>query len=280
MKKLLMISFSAGLLLSACSFGSDASNKEEVKFGDLMNKGKHVTFKVNNNEEETYAPDKNSPIDTYIFTENGKVTAYNSDGDTKLEDMKDKSYDEILKTAKKQDKKYFNKQRKGNGHDAEIDYEKQKTNYEEYKNNVRKYGSDLKKQQKGIFDESKKAYDKIKNMSYEEPKKRDVKIKVVEDGTGNNTEEEKFYTTADGFDDDSGYIRFVHDTKTLNSNYSFKMKNSGDTVKIYDDKYAYLDNDEDGDDRNYLVTKVGDKAKSSALDKPDSKNVKVEKEDE
>lgn len=279
MKKLLLISFSAGLLISACSFGGDASNKEEVKFGDLMNKGKHVTFKVDNNEEETYAPDKNNPIDTYIFTENGKVTAYNSDGDTKLEDMKDKSYDEILKTAKKQDKKYFKEQKKDNKVEAEEDYEIDEYNYKESVKNTGK-NSSVTKLQKGRFDDSKKAYDKIKNMSYEEPKKRDVKIKVVEDGTGNNTKKEKFYTTADGFDDDLGYIRFIHDTKTLNSNYSYKMKNSGDTVKIYDDKYAYLDNDEDGDDRKYLVTKVGDKAKSSALDKPDSKNVKVEKEDE
>lgn len=178
MKKLLMISISAGLLLSACSFGSDASNKEEVKFGDLMNDGKHVTFKVNNNEEETYAPDKNNPIDTYIFTENGKVTAYNSDGDTKLKDMKDKSYDEILKTAKKQDKEYFNEQRKDNELDAEKDYEIQKTNYEESVKNDGKNAS-VTKQQKGIFDDSKKTYDKIKNMSYEEPEKRDVKIKVV-----------------------------------------------------------------------------------------------------
>lgn len=60
----------------------------------------------------------------------------------------------------------------------------------------------------------------------------------------------------------------------------FKMKNSGDTVKIYDDKYAYLDNDEESDDRSYLVTKVEDKSKSSALDVPDSKHVEIEKDDE
>ena len=133
--------------------GSDASNKEEVKFGDLMNDGKHVTFKVNNNEEETYAPDKNNPIDTYIFTENGKVTAYNSDGDTKLEDMKDKSYDEILKLQKKQDKEYFNEQRKDNELDAEKDYEIQKTNYEESVKMTEKCFS--YKTTKGIFDDSK-----------------------------------------------------------------------------------------------------------------------------
>jgi hypothetical protein len=42
----------------------------------------------------------------------------------------------------------------------------------------------------------------------------------------------------------------------------------------------FLDNYEYGDDRSYLITKVGDKAKSSALDKPDRKNVKVEKDEE
>ncbi|MDI9232197.1 hypothetical protein [Staphylococcus caprae] len=56
------------------------------------------------------------------------------------------------------------------------------------------------------------------------------------------------------------------------------MKSSGDTVKIYDDNYAFLDNDEYEDDRAYLITKVNDKAESSELDKPDSKNVEVEKD--
>ncbi|MFI3133008.1 hypothetical protein QRX48_02745 [Staphylococcus warneri] len=68
----------------------------------------------------------------------------------------------------------------------------------------------------------------------------------------------------------------LNSPKELNKDYVYTMRSSADTVKIYGDKYAFLDNDEYGDDRSYLIIKVGDKAKSSALDKPNSKYVKVE----
>lgn len=112
MKKLLLISFSAVLLLSACSFGSSSSNKKEVKFGELMNNGKKVSFILKNKDEET-APDKDNPIVAYIFTDNGKSTTYDDkNGKYELEDMKDKSRDEILKIAKKRDKDNFKEQKR------------------------------------------------------------------------------------------------------------------------------------------------------------------------
>lgn len=275
MKKVLVLSLSV-LLLAACGLNNNpATNKKEIKFGDVMNKGKTVSFKLNNNEEETSAPDKNSPISAYIFTDNGKVKVYNSNGNTKMEDMKDKTYSEILKMAKKQDKEHFDKNKPIFTEKIKNDYETEKENYEEGIK-LRGEKSDATQIDKRTMEEYEKTYRDLKNLKYQEPKERDVKIGVVEDGSGNDTKKEYFYTTPDGFDNES--YKFIHNPKNLNKDYVYTMKSSGDTVKIYDDNYAFLDNDEYEDDRAYLITKVSDKAESSELDKPDSKNVEIEKD--
>lgn len=266
------------LLLSACSSnGSSEANKEKVEFANVMSKGKQVTFRVDANEEETYAPNKDNPIDAYIFSDNGKVTVYNATDDTKLKDMKDKSYDDILELAKKQDKKRFENNKSDNEKDIENVLDTDKSNYED---SIRTRGkkSEITKGYKKMMETTQKKYEKYKNLKYEEPKQRDLKIGVVEDGSGNDTKEERFYTTPDGFDGQED--EFIHDPEKLNKDYKYVMRSSGEIVEIYDDKYAYLDTDQEGEDRSYLVTKVGDKAKESALDKPDNKNVKVEEDDD
>ncbi|OHQ86452.1 hypothetical protein HMPREF2739_04855 [Staphylococcus sp. HMSC074F11] len=266
------------LLLSACSSnGSSEANKEKVEFANVMSKGKQVTFRVDANEEETYAPNKDNPIDAYIFSDNGKVTVYNATDDTKLKDMKDKSYDDILELAKKQDKKRFENNKSDNEKDIENVLDTDKSNYED---SIRTRGkkSEITKDYKKMMETTQKKYEKYKNLKYEEPKQRDLKIGVVEDGSGNDTKEERFYTTPDGFDGQED--EFIHDPEKLNKDYKYVMRSSGEIVEIYDDKYVYLDTDQEGEDRSYLVTKVGDKAKESALDKPDNKNVKVEEDDD
>lgn len=266
------------LLLSACSSnGSSEANKEKVEFANVMSKGKQVTFRVDANEEETYAPNKDNPIDAYIFSDNGKVTVYNATDDTKLKDMKDKSYDDILELAKKQDKKRFENNKSDNEKDIENVLDTDKSNYED---SIRTRGkkSEITKDYKKMMETTQKKYEKYKNLKYEEPKQRDLKIGVVEDGSGNDTKEERFYTTPDGFDGQED--EFIHNPEKLNKDYKYVMRSSGEIVEIYDDKYAYLDTDQEGEDRSYLVTKVGDKAKESALDKPDNKNVKVEEDDD
>lgn len=272
MKKLLLISFSAGLLLSACSFGSDASNQKEVKFGEVMNNGKKVTFLLKNKDEES-TPDKDNPIVAYIFTDNGKSTTYNAnDGKYDLGDMKDKSQDEILKIAKKEDKETVERERKDVLGDARNDRDVQKTNYDESIKNDGKNASTTK-QQKGVFEDYNKKYKDLKNLKYTEPKERDLKIGVVEDGTGNDTEKERFYAFPRYIDDDS--YEFVTDTKTIN-HYMYEMEGTHKDMTVYDDKYAYLSSSDSGDDGYYLATKVGKKSEKSALDKPDSKYVKRE----
>lgn len=272
MKKLLMVTFSAGLLLSACSFSSDASNQKEVKFGEMMNNGKKVTFLLKNKDEES-TPDKDNPIVAYIFTDNGKSTTYNAnDGKYDLGDMKDKSQDEILKIAKKEDKETVERERKDVLGDARNDRDVQKTNYEEGIKLRGKNSSDTKSD-KAIFEDYDKKYKDLKNLKYTEPKERNLKIGVVEDGTGNNTEKERIYAFPRYVDVDS--YEFVTDTKTIN-HYMYEMNEANKNMTVYDDKYAYLSSSDTGEDRYYLATKVGKKSEKSALDKPDSKYVKKE----
>ncbi|MEJ7437803.1 hypothetical protein [Staphylococcus warneri] len=273
MKKLLLISFSAGLLLSACSFGSDASNKKEAKFGEMMNDGKRVSFVLKNKDEES-TPDKDNPIVDYIFTDNGKSTTYHdNDGKYELEDMKDKSQDEILKMAKKVDKESLEKEKKEYLGDARNDKDVQKTNYEE-SIKLRGKDSSITKQEKRMLESDEKIYNDLKNLKYTEPKERDLKIEVEEDGTGNDTEKEKFYAFPRYIDADS--YKFVKDTKEINKVMMYEMEGTHKNITVYDDKYAYLSSSDSGDDRYYLATKVGKKSEKSALDKPDSKYVKRE----
>lgn len=273
MKKLLMVTFSAGLLLSACSFGSDVSNQKEVKFGEMMNKGKRVSFVLKNKDEES-TPDKDNPIVAYIFTNNGKSTTYDAQGGNyDLGDMKDKSQDEILKIAKKQDKENIKKQRKEYLGDARNDKDVQKTNYEE-SIKLRGKDSSITKQEKRMLESDEKIYDDLKNLKYTEPKERDLKIEVEEDGTGNDTEKERFYAFPRYVDADS--YEFVKDAKEINKVMMYEMEETNKNITVYDDKYAYLSSSDTGEDRYYLATKVGKKSEKSALDKPDSKYVKRE----
>ena len=273
MKKLLMVTFSAGLLLSACSFGSDVSNQKEVKFGEMMNDGKRVSFVLKNKDEESM-PDKDNPIVDYIFTDNGKSTTYHdNDGKYELEDMKDKSQDEILKMAKKVDKESLEKEREEYLGDARNDKDVQKTNYEE-SIKLRGKDSSITKQEKRMLESDEKIYNDLKNLKYTEPKERKLKIGVVEDGTGNDTEKEKFYAFPRYIDADS--YKFIKDTKEINKVMMYEMEGTHKNITVYDDKYAYLSSSETDDDRYYLATKVGKKSEKSALDKPDSKYVKRE----
>ncbi|MFO6335527.1 hypothetical protein ACLBVB_37125, partial [Pseudomonas aeruginosa] len=76
--------------------------------------------------------------------------------------------------------------------EAEEDYEIDEYNYKESVKNTGENSSDAKLE-KGRFDDSKKAYNDLKKLKYTEPKERKLKIVIIEDGTGNNTEKERFY---------------------------------------------------------------------------------------
>ncbi|WP_254051627.1 hypothetical protein [Staphylococcus warneri] len=108
-----------------------------------------------------------------------------------------------------------------------------------------------------MLESDEKIYDDLKNLKYTEPKERDLKIEVEEDGTGNDTEKERFYAFPRYVDADS--YEFVTDTKTIN-HYMYEMNEANKNMTVYDDKYAYLSSSDTGKDRYYLATKVGKKS--------------------
>ena len=67
-----------------------------------------VSFEVENKpDNDDHKPVKDSYVNKYIFTNDGKQTIYNGSRETTLEEIKDKSNEEILKIAKKKMKKYL-----------------------------------------------------------------------------------------------------------------------------------------------------------------------------
>lgn len=270
MKKVLGIALGAGILLTACgSNGSPAVKEESVKFGEMMNKGKQISYYVKNYYGEQ-TPTKDSEIRYIIKTDNGKVTSYNVEDEITLKDIKDKSDKEIIDLAKKQDKEFMDRRKKEekNGIKDSLDNDKKSYNF-------------VDESTQKEYDEYSKSADKmlkeLDNYEYKEPKERNLKLKVVEDGTGNNTEEERFYVVSHDFG--SKEPDEVYD----DGSHTYLSYDIGDgTMKIYDQNYAVLsDSDnEDDDEKDFLITPVSDKTEFSKLDEPDSKYVKVVDEDE
>ncbi|OJH01853.1 hypothetical protein BL313_02315 [Staphylococcus hominis] len=272
MKKVLGVALGAGILLTACgSNGSPAANEKEVKFGEIMNKGKQISYKVKNYDGEQ-APTKNSEIKYIIKTNNGKVTAYNVQDEIELKDIKDKSDKEIIDLAKKQDKKYML-----NAKDETIGKIKDSIKSIKDYDNLDELDKDTKESYIEQLNDDEKMLKELNNYKYSEPKERKLKIKAVEDGTGNYTDEERFFIVPHD-------IEMSETGKAYNdyANTYTKFDSGAGTMKIYDTNYAFLERTEENseDEQFFLVTPVSKKTEFSKLDKPNSKYVKAVDEDE
>lgn len=279
MKKELLIGMvGTTLLLGACGNSTENSDneknkdakkveeKKEVAFGELFNNGKRITYKLENDDEQEHLT-KNSDVTDYYVTDNGKITSYKA-YDTTLKELNGKSDSEIIEMAKEQDKKYFEKSKKDTIEGLESNIEMAKKNLKTDEA-LGIYDEEHEKNKDSITN-NQKNIEVVQKTKYEKPKERKVKIKAVEDETGNYTDEERFFIVAHKFDypDDDNKIKFVNDDDEL-SKYYIAFKKSAPTIKIYDDNYAFLMNEQD----KYLATKVSDKAKVSTLDKLKSKYV-------
>ena len=274
MKNILGIALGAGILLSACgSNGSPAADQKEVKFGEIMNKGKQISYKVYADDNGTLS--KNSELGYIIVTNNGKATSYNIKDKT-LKDLKDKSNNEIIDIAKKQDKESFEADKENYIQSAKENIKSRQKDVEEFSDEIGEGGvADSEKAQ--IPRVSKEIKD-MEKINYKEPKARKLKIKAVEDGTGNETEEERFYLVPPYFSEENyegkegGLTYKFKNNKNIYLGYNTGAK----TKKIYNQNYAYLsDTTDDLEDADFLVTPVSKKTEFSKLDKPDSKYVKA-----
>lgn len=299
MKKLIrggaIICSSAVLLASCSNSGSDSkeSNSEKIHMGDILsNKNEHISYILTDDNPI----EKNTNIDFYVVTKDGKAKVYDGTGDTTLGDVAKMDDKKIKERMAKEDKEWFKKDKKetldalNEGIDkvAEI-----KKGYHEKKSDGEK-GKKAYEYTKKYIDEHgnvpQKAKDKIEKTKYTEPKFSDLKISAKTDGSGNETEKETFKFKAHGFkttgvdqseDYDSQDYYFTDSSVQTSAKFENDLnltEEYEDTVAvtdIFDKKYAGLSMiDEDDEDKvNYIVTEVGDKAKEVKMDSPKAKYI-------
>ncbi|OEL06516.1 MULTISPECIES: hypothetical protein [Staphylococcus] len=294
------------LVLASCS--SDSSNSKEtnnknIKIGKMINSNKeHISYYIN--EEDTL--DKDSRISYYIVSKNGKSKVYDDTGDTSLGEVSKMDEDELKKHMKKKDKEFFESRKKDVLKELEegddivqevINGEMTEENYEN-KDELEKYSKKYIKENGNV---PKNSIEKTKDVSYKQPKAYKTKIGLNTDGSGNNTEVERYkfknhniYTTSTldldvnmgDLNIDSNEYGYTLNKITLEGNYFDDAPMERDFTgafsgkEIYDKTYGGLSYyDEAEEENNYLITEIGDKVENVKLDSPKDKYVdEVDKE--
>lgn len=254
----------ASLLLAGCSGGGNKEvNKEKVKFGEIMNKGKSVFYVVSGDK-----PTKDSEIRYIVETDNGKQKSYTIDKELTLGDLKNKDDKEVLEKAQEMDKQNFE--------DFKSFLKESATNKINEINNQSEEHTTDKEELKW----NKKALDKLSNMDYEKPEFRKVKIGVIEDETGNNTQQERFYNggNAIGYKPTQKYdeivgaggvsdgIEYIKDNNQTHIDYNTPAGLSD----VYDKTYVFMTSG-----KTTLTTKAGKNTKQVEFDEPSSKYVET-----
>ena len=281
------------VFLTSCSHGikSNETNSKNIFMGNIFNSNnEHISYMTTDENPI----EKETPIYLYIVTKKGKAKIYDGTGDTTLGDVSKMDEDEIKDRMKKEDKKWFKKDKKDTidylekgsstvkdvkeGFKGDKDIVEETKTYKNSKEYVDKYGNI-----------PQKYLDKIENQKYKEPKFNNIKISVKTDGSGNKTQKEKFKFQMHGFkqgdykgpeegSDKYYYMKTaVANSATYTEKYNMEREFE-DTVAvtdIYDKKYAglsFLDEDDEGE-AHYLITGVGDKTKEMKFDKPKAKYI-------
>lgn len=287
------------LLLVGCS--NSEAKKDKVKMGQVMQDGHKTISYIVDGDEDNHNLTKNSKLDRYIISENGKITVYNDTGDTKLGKIAQMNEDKLEDYIKDQDKKYFEDEKDQNIQDQKDEYKKYKDNKESMEdayNDYKQMDSDEKKHflhinevsEKDMVDQiaknnkadkyNQKQMKKLKAKKYEAPKPRDLKIKVKTDDSGNNTKEESINLGSAYFDSPGKY----ESDKDARKNY-MAFSNVQTATDIYDKRYVgisdmeYADDNGYEDDYSYLITEGGKKSEGGILDSPKDKKVKIDEED-
>mgnify|MGYP002712000293 CR=1 FL=1 len=261
MKKFFVLMIVFCFILVGCSNSSNKSNEKTVKMGEMLNSGEKVSFVVNSEE----GIDKDSMVWYYVYTKDGKVTVYNSELGVKLGEVSKLSDKDLIERMKKEDKDYFEYSKS----------EKSKT----WKNFIETAGGDQK-----VIRGANKSLDALDKLSYKKPKTMDLKVKVITDGSGNNTEKEKLNVSInniliedgdrDSLDSLAKGFEYKYTNNTSSDNDVEDYFNTYDTVygpiEVYDSKFVSLNSDEDD---SALVTKVGEKTTAIEFDDKNDENV-------
>ncbi|MCG1418875.1 hypothetical protein K4T86_11915 [Staphylococcus epidermidis] len=261
MKKFFVAMIVFCFILVGCSNSSNKSNEKTVKMGEMLNSGEKVSFVVNSEE----GIDKDSTVWYYVYTKDGKVTVYNSDLGVKLGEVSKLSDKDLIERMKKEDKDYF----------------------ENSKSEASKTWKDFIETAEGdqrVIRGANKSLDALDKLSYKKPKTMDLKVKVITDGSGNNTEKEKLNVSINNIFKEDGDrasldslakgFEYKYTNNTSSDNDVEDYFNTYDTVnspiEVYDSKFVSLNSDEDD---SALVTKVGEKTTAIEFDDKNDENV-------
>lgn len=176
MKKFLVLILSTIFILGACGQSKSDKKGKTVSFTDQLNKGNHVVLLYEDSDDEI---DKDQYLDGIANIEDGKATLYNfREKHMNVGEAEKKSDKDLVKMAKKEDKKAFKDAKR-----KKIDlYENLSSSDDD------KFKEDNKKELK-----------EAKKLKYKEPKKQTMttEVKAVK-GT---TKTSRIETSK--FDDDS-----------------------------------------------------------------------------
>ncbi|EJH4613533.1 TPA: hypothetical protein PC685_002558 [Staphylococcus aureus] len=160
MKKLIVSSLALSLLLVGCSNEEkEQTDSKPAEFGKTLNEETHFLSLYSSKDKNIEAKDK---IERLAYIDQGKVTTYNVDASNlTLNKIANKSNEELLKIAKKEDKHAFNKQLENT-----IETHKAVVNY------------DYAKKENSKIEESEKQLSDVEDIKYIKPKSHDLKLSI------------------------------------------------------------------------------------------------------
>ncbi|HDE9628402.1 TPA: hypothetical protein ACUIB6_002629 [Staphylococcus aureus] len=286
---LLFASLVLVVALASCSNNSNPKQKkttkdDEMKVGEMMQEDKeHVWFVTRDDEELT----KDSQVDRYIVTKNGKMKVYVAERvpAQTLGDLLNKDEKSLIKDIKKQDEWFFkfDKSEIVAKTNADIKNAKdlQKKGYDEYSPSKESHGGTdyavIKKERENQSpEESLKELEKykqdIENLSYKEPKSKKVDLKSI--GSG-----ELELSIARNY----GYPKIIGTGSDVDNIKKLTFTNTLSPKSINNKNIAGLNNYDESQESEegtspYLVTIVDNKIKKVLIDKPTDPAIKDNQE--
>lgn len=233
-----------------------------VSMMDVVDKdNKEIEKIASKNDKEYFNEQKEEELDKKVDNDDGNSSSTKSRIKSLEEDVKELN-EEIAEAEEKENadsKDYEPLDRSSTS--LEIERDEIQEDIDELKNSS---AIEEEEAHEAKVNEEIKEVEKIK---YKAPEYRDLKIKVVTDGTGNNTESEKLYLYGNGFtasDDENRTLKvYETDSKTLNK-YFTEFTVTAPIIEIKDSKFAGLE-----DRGEFIITKVGDDTEGIKFDSPD-----------
>lgn len=228
MKKFLVLILSTIFILGACGQSKSDKKGKTVSFTDQLNKGNHVVLLYKDSDDEI---DKDQFLDGIANIEDGKATLYNlREKQVNVGEAEKKSDNDLVKMAKKEDKKAFKDAKR-----------KQLDIYEGFH-----LDDDMKK-------EDKEKASEVKKLKYKEPKKQTMttEVKSVK-GTTKTSRIEN--SDSDDWDDFDDKVTLLNYKRELNEEFNNVCK----PKKVGSSNMIGVVNKEGGDDNLHAIMKGDD----------------------